>query len=95
MAEHVETRAANRGGRGKCVAAVLALLVIGLGCGARPEAPEEKPSRRSVPSKSSAREARRVREPAVAGLFYPGEAKKLSGMIDALLASAPDHSIPG
>ncbi|HOS73668.1 MAG TPA: AmmeMemoRadiSam system protein B [Verrucomicrobiota bacterium] len=94
MAEHVETRAANRGGRGKCVAAVLALLVIGLGCGARPEAPEEKPSRRSVPSESSAREARRVREPAVAGLFYPGEAKKLSGMIDTLLASAPDHSIP-
>jgi len=35
-----------------------------------------------------------VRAPAVAGLFYPGEAAKLARAVDTLLAAAPARSIP-
>lgn len=35
----------------------------------------------------------RVREPAVAGLFYPADAKELSAALDKLLTAAPSHSV--
>jgi AmmeMemoRadiSam system protein A len=35
----------------------------------------------------------RVREPAVAGLFYPAEPKELSATLDKLLAAAPSHNL--
>ena len=35
----------------------------------------------------------RVREPAVAGLFYPGDEKTLRRTVDCLLADAPNHPI--
>ncbi|MCX6904389.1 MAG: AmmeMemoRadiSam system protein B, partial [Verrucomicrobia bacterium] len=36
----------------------------------------------------------RVREPAVAGLFYPKEKQALSGLLDSLLAAAPQNKLP-
>lgn len=83
-----------RGGcfRGGIVA--LALLLAGFGCGARPEASGEAQLTNQSAAAASARVAQRVREPAVAGLFYPGEAAKLSKALDALLAAAPEHCIP-
>ncbi len=35
----------------------------------------------------------RVRPPAVAGRFYPGEAEELAGMVDALLGKARSHGL--
>ncbi len=85
-------QAVARGGcfRGGIVA--LALLLAGFGCGARPEVTGE--AQLTNQSAAAARGAQRVREPAVAGLFYPGEAAKLSKALDALLAAAPKHHIP-
>jgi AmmeMemoRadiSam system protein B/AmmeMemoRadiSam system protein A len=36
-----------------------------------------------------------VRQPAVAGLFYPKDAKLLAGTVDQYLAAAPTNSLPG
>jgi MEMO1 family protein len=62
---------------------MLALLLGGFGCGARSDTASE-----------GAKGESRVREPAVAGLFYPGDAPKLSKTVDGLLAGAPEHHIP-
>jgi AmmeMemoRadiSam system protein A len=70
---------------------VLALLLPGFGCGARSEAARDD---QSTNTPAFAPSGQRVREPAVAGLFYPGDAATLSKTIDGLLAKAPDHSIP-
>lgn len=59
-------------------AAFLALVLSASGCNARTEAPRPEPPRR-------------VREPAVAGLFYPGEERVLAKTVDGLLESAPPH----
>ena len=59
-------------------AALVALLLSASGCNARTETPGPEP-------------ARRVREPAVAGLFYPGEKQVLAKTVDALLEKAPPH----
>ena len=42
---------------------------------------------------TSAKPTRRVREPAVAGLFYPGDTAVLSKTLDTLLKDAPEHRI--
>jgi MEMO1 family protein len=82
-------------GRGSVLLAELvALLFLGYGCGARQETglrasspdPAEKPKAGQHPS--------RLREPAVAGLFYPASAAVLSKTVDGLLEQAPDHYIP-
>jgi hypothetical protein len=62
-------------------AAFLALLLSAGGCSARTEASRAEPPRR-------------VREPAVAGLFYPGEERVLAKTVDALLEGAPAHHFP-
>ena len=72
----------------------LALLLAGFGCGAGPEAPRDAQLTNSARPTTSAEGTQRVRAPAVAGLFYPGDAAALSKAIDGLLAAAPDHSIP-
>jgi len=72
---------------------VLALLLVaGVGCGARTEASGEG-ERTNTTGTTSAKVAQRVREPAVAGLFYPGQATELSKAVDRLLANAPIHHI--
>lgn len=82
-------RANTRGGL-----IALALLLTGFGCGARPEASRDAPlTNASGPARATVR-TQRVRAPAVAGLFYPGDAAVLSKTIDGLLARAPDHYIP-
>ncbi len=71
-----------------------ALLLLGFGCGARQETgqrgllpdPAEGPKAGQHPS--------RVREPAVAGLFYPASEAVLSKTVDGLLEQAPDPYIP-
>ena len=79
-------RANTRGGL-----IALALLLTGFGCGARPEASRDAPlTNASGPTRATER-TQRVRAPAVAGLFYPGDAAVLSKTIDGLLARAPDH----
>lgn len=71
--------------------ALLALLLSGSGCGARPEtagnmAPTNSPDL-GPPS------SRQAREPAVAGLFYPGEEAALSRNLDRLLQAAPERPV--
>jgi AmmeMemoRadiSam system protein A len=59
-------------------AALMALLLSAGACNARTETSRPEPPRR-------------VREPAVAGLFYPGEEQALAKAVDALLERAPAH----
>ena len=90
-AEGGEARAVGGGGWSRLGMVVVALLVPGFGCGARPEgAGEGLATNQSAVSPP----AERVRMPAVAGLFYPGDAATLSKTIDRLLAKAPEQSIP-
>jgi MEMO1 family protein len=70
---------------------LLALLLLDFGCGARPEAARDAQITNHPGTASS---PERVRVPAVAGLFYPGDAAALSKTIDRLLANAPEHHIP-
>jgi AmmeMemoRadiSam system protein A len=72
----------------------LALLLTGFGCGARSEASRESLGSNSAGSAKSAASSQRVRAPAVAGLFYPGEKAALSKAVDGLLANAAEHYIP-
>ena len=71
--------------------ALVVLLVTGYGCGARPEASRDAQATNRL---GVGPPFQRVRPPAVAGLFYPGDAAALSKTIDGLLAKAPDHFIP-
>jgi hypothetical protein len=71
--------------------ALVVLLVAGYGCGARPEVARDAQTT-NRPGLGPA--FQRVRAPAVAGLFYPGDAAALSKAVDGLLASAPEHHIP-
>ena len=73
---------------------VLALLLAGFGCGARPEASRDGQLTNAAGPAASAGGTQRVRAPAVAGLFYPGDAAALSKAVDRLLAAAPEHYIP-
>ena len=89
-----ETCATERGASVKGALIALALLLGGFGCGARPEASRDRQLTNAAGPATSAERTQHVRAPAVAGLFYPGDAATLSKTIDALLASAPDHYIP-
>ena len=71
--------------------ALVVLLVTGYGCGARPEASRDSQTTNRT---GLGPPFQRVRAPAVAGLFYPGDAAALSKTVDGLLASAPEHFIP-
>ncbi len=72
--------------------ALLALLLATFGCEARQDALSQPPSTNGAP-RQSAEQARHVRQPAVAGLFYPADEKVLARTVDLLLANAPAHSI--
>ena len=89
-----ETCVTGRGANAKTGLIVLAVLFAGFGCGAGPEASHEKQVTNAVGAGTSAGRTQRVRAPAVAGLFYPGDAATLSRTVDGLLAGAPDHYIP-
>jgi AmmeMemoRadiSam system protein A len=72
-------------------AVLLAFLLSAYGCGARPEtaaspAPTNRPD-------SGPRSPQRIREPAVAGLFYPGDEAALSKTLDRLLKAAPERPV--
>ena len=74
--------------------AFITLLLPGLGCNAGPEVAPRPAATSQVAQASPAQHAQRVREPAVAGLFYPADAKALSETLDGLLKTAPTHYIP-
>ena len=68
------------------VAAIAAFMILAAPCVGQ-QSPEKQAA---APSAS-----KRVREPAVAGLFYPKDPATLSHMLDALLANATPHTIDG
>ena len=72
----------------------LLLLVSGWGWGARPEANTSTAASNAAPAGKSAQPAERVREGAVAGLFYPADQATLTQALEQLLASAPPHYVP-
>ena len=72
----------------------LTLLLAASGCGARSEAPRETQLTNRAEQATSTARKQRVRAPAVAGLFYPGDSAALSKAIDSLLGGAPEHYIP-
>jgi AmmeMemoRadiSam system protein A len=82
------------GGRVRGVLIALALLLTGFRCGAQPEAARDSQGANAAVGAKSAEGSQRVRMPAVAGLFYPGEKAALSKAVDGFLASAPEHYIP-
>ncbi|MGD0016136.1 MAG: AmmeMemoRadiSam system protein B [Verrucomicrobiia bacterium] len=68
------------------VVAIAAVMILAAGCeGQAP--PQKQDTAPSVP--------KRIREPAVAGLFYPKDQATLSQTLDALLAGATPHMIDG
>ena len=76
---------------------LLTLRVVGLlwlisvtGC-----ADKSSPSQTDTNQAASTARFKRIREPAVAGLFYPKDASALSNSLHGLLAAAPKESIPG
>ena len=71
--------------------ALLGLLLAGYGCSARPETAGNAASTNRPDSGLPS--SQRVREPAVAGLFYPGDAAVLSKTLDKLLKEAPERPI--
>lgn len=75
-------------------AAVLALLLSACGCNARSDAGRAQPSTSRGETAKPPAGSLRVREPAVAGLFYPGEERVLAQTVDALLEKAPEHYFP-
>jgi AmmeMemoRadiSam system protein B/AmmeMemoRadiSam system protein A len=68
------------------IAAITALMIAVTGCEAQ-QSPEKQAATPSAP--------KRVRQPAVAGLFYPKDPATLSQTLDALLASATPRTIDG
>ncbi|MGA2221549.1 MAG: AmmeMemoRadiSam system protein B [Verrucomicrobiia bacterium] len=68
------------------VAAVAALMILAAACEGQ-NSPEQKAATPAAP--------KRIREPAVAGIFYPKDQATLSQTLDALLAGATPHTIDG
>jgi AmmeMemoRadiSam system protein A len=52
------------------------------------------PKQAALATEKTTAEAARIREPAVAGLFYPKEPAELSRLLDRLLTQAPTNSLP-
>jgi AmmeMemoRadiSam system protein A len=67
-------------------------LLAGFGCDGRGEGSAQR-SQTNLPEKS-AEAPRRVREPAVSGLFYPAQASALSKTIDDMLESTEPRFLP-
>ncbi|HVM47670.1 MAG TPA: AmmeMemoRadiSam system protein B [Candidatus Acidoferrum sp.] len=73
--------------------ALLSVLLAAAVCNLRPAtAAAVAPTNRPDPSPKP---PLRVREPAVAGLFYPADPTTLSNTVDRLLKAAPEHHITG
>ena len=72
----------------------VALLLSGLGCHSRLEAPRTEQNTNPVALSTNAGRGLRVRAPAVSGLFYPANRTVLSQTVDGLLDRAPAHYIP-
>jgi hypothetical protein len=74
--------------------AIIALLWCGWGCGSHSEPAATNQHSGQVEAPKPAGPGRRIRLPAVAGLFYPAEERVLSRTLDGLLEQAPSHYIP-
>ena len=89
-----ETCATRRGAYVAGSVMALALIMAGFGCGARPEGSHDAQITNASGTPTATERNQRVRAPAVAGLFYPGDAAVLSKTVDGLLDGAPEHYIP-
>jgi len=87
----VFTGAASRGSLG---VTLLALVLSGVGCSDGSGSGRLGAGTNQSPKAEAKAEPRRVRPPAVAGLFYPAGQRELSSMVDGLLERAPTHSVP-
>ncbi len=74
------------------VAAVGILLVAG--CSAQTDDPRQASQTDRSDATQKAAQLQRIREPAVAGLFYPADPRELSKTVDGLLERAPSHYVP-
>jgi hypothetical protein len=90
----LEVCATARGASARGGLIALAFLLSTFGCGARPDAAREAQPTNQAGAATSTQRGQRVRAPAVAGLFYPGDAATLSKTVDGLLDRAPEHYIP-
>ncbi|MGD9495541.1 MAG: AmmeMemoRadiSam system protein B [Armatimonadota bacterium] len=70
-----------------------ALLCAGMLCGCRDTSPGPQTAAETVGGQAAA--ARTVREPAVAGAFYPGDPEELAATVGELLAQAQRAELPG
>jgi hypothetical protein len=85
----------SRGTQWLAIVGIAAVIGAGAGLGIAHmkswrKAAEVKPAATQLPPGGG-----RVREPAVAGLFYPGNPQHLSRAIDAMLAAARPDPVPG
>jgi len=79
----------------------LALLLLlnasgqeGLSASSLAQPPDNSP-KPAAPTPAETPPPRRIREPAVAGLFYPADPGTLSALLDKLLAAASTNDLPG
>ncbi len=84
--------ATNRASGWLCVAALGVLSVCG--CSAQNDDQQRSPGTNQTSAAHTASQPQRVREPAVAGLFYPADPRELSKTLDGLLERAPSHYVP-
>jgi AmmeMemoRadiSam system protein A len=73
---------------------LIAVLVCGFGCDSARETPRTRPAAGPVAPGTNLEPRLRLRLPAVAGFFYPGDKAGLSQTLDGLLERAPAHDIP-
>ncbi len=73
---------------------VLAVFLVCLGCSGQDEKSQRSSGTNQPAQARTAPAPQRVREPAVAGLFYPGDPKELSKTLDGLLERAPSPYVP-
>jgi MEMO1 family protein len=75
------------------VASVAVVTLMNTGCDGRQETSPSRQSQKESRTPATGSNPLQVREPAVAGLFYPKEEKALSKMLDALFEAAPAHPV--
>ena len=78
---------------GLLVAVGVVVILTSIGCDGRQETPPSRQPKMESRTPVAGTDQRRVRAPAVAGLFYPKDEKSLSAMLDKLLSAATTQSL--
>ncbi len=79
----------------QAIVMIMALAMTGCGASEPSASKGSAGAKGTEPADKLTGQARRIREPAVAGLFYPKDPVALSTMLDTLLAAAPAKDLPG